>query len=505
MRRIKTLHSTVFSLFLLFPLSGCAGVFFDQEKDKREVTRLQNDLVREYREKNPERVAAGGDKTQINVLNQYALIDKTGFLQKKIAAALKSSPDLSEMRARYRQAEAALRSANAAYFPVLSANAGASRQSRDFSAAGNGGNNFSSGGFSGSGAPQGRESFASYSAGVSADLTRDLLGSEDEAFRAAEARLKAAKADRKTARILLINGVAEAYVRITAAKARLRIARETEKLFQNTLFIAEKRYETGTPNVTVGDVLSARESVATARSQTVQAEKTLSLAFNQFDYLTANVPGTARKDEKFFRTPIIQSPPPAFLPVDLLDMRSDLQAAGLRTVAVGADINVSVARLYPDFSLSLSAESVSDLIKNALKPETVILTMAGRLNAVLFDGGALRAGVDISKEEYEILKARYRALLLSALQEVDNAGKETLFTYKIALQSREALKIATAAEEAAMREYIAGVRTFSALTDLQRRRYAAEQARADARAEEALARIRLFSAFFLPVIGKKPE
>jgi NodT family efflux transporter outer membrane factor (OMF) lipoprotein len=196
---------------------------------------------------------------------------------------------------------------------------------------------------------------------------------------------------------------------------------------------------------------------------------------------------------------------PAGLPSGLLERRPDLVAARRRLEA--ADWRVSEARagLFPRISLTAAGGTSTEELSDLLDSDFKVWNLAANLAQPIFEGGRLRAGVDLSKAQTREALAAYQAAALRAFGEVETAlGAER----HLARREKELENAATqygAALRLAKMRYDAGLDTFITYLDVQRRSLEVEvqwvsirRARLDNRVDLHLA----LSGGFDPVAGE---
>ena len=108
-------------------------------------------------------------------------------------------------------------------------------------------------------------------------------------------------------------------------------------------------------------------------------------------------------------------------PATMLRNRPDIRIAERQLAAANADVGASIAEKFPKVSfmglLGLGGGSVSDM----LDPSELIGLVLPRISWNLFDGGRADAKVEASRGAYAEAEAQYRATVLSALNDAENA------------------------------------------------------------------------------------
>ena len=137
------------------------------------------------------------------------------------------------------------------------------------------------------------------------------------------------------------------------------------------------------------------------------------------------------------------------LPADLLVRRPDLASAEARLAAANANVAVARAALLPSISLTGSAGLASNLLINFLNAPTAALALGAALLQPIFDGGRLRAQVDVATSSERELVENYRKSILAALADVEGAlaaggrtADQEALQAQVVAQARIALRLA---------------------------------------------------------------
>jgi outer membrane protein TolC len=152
------------------------------------------------------------------------------------------------------------------------------------------------------------------------------------------------------------------------------------------------------------------------------------------------------------------------------------------------------AALLPRISLSGSAGLASGFLLNVLNAPTAALSLAASLAQPIFDGGRLRAQVDIAKSRERELIETYRKTILAALADVENAlaangrtAEQETLQLRVVVEAREALRIAEV-------RYREGVDDLLTVLDAQRTLFQAEDQVAQIRLSRLQASVSLYKA-----------
>ncbi|MDB6060489.1 MAG: hypothetical protein JWM78_592 [Verrucomicrobiaceae bacterium] len=319
-------------------------------------------------------------------------------LAELIAIALAESPDINIASERVRQAEAALRNTGSSLFPFvdLGASSGRRRTTPD-----DGGSTTSDS--------------SNLSLGVSYEV--DLWGRISAGKRAARASLDGSRYDRETVRLTLTSGVANAYFQVLATRARLQVARSNLEVAERLLRIVDVRYRNGAASAL--DVSRQTTTVLTQRAAVPPLEVQERQTVSALAILLGRPPeGFAVAGEAIDR--LVVPDIGVGLPSELLTRRPDLAVVEAQLLAADANLDAARAALLPSLQLSGSGGlSTSDLF--SLSAATRSLSLGTSVAQTIFDGGRLRSQVDTSESQRRELLENYRASILNALKEVEDA------------------------------------------------------------------------------------
>jgi NodT family efflux transporter outer membrane factor (OMF) lipoprotein len=356
-------------------------------------------------------------------------------LAQLITLALEANRDLAAAAARVEAAAAEARIAGADLSPQLAVALDGGRAKRNFIG-------FPIPGSQGSVLST---TTTTYTTGLSISWEADLWGRLRSGRAAATAGLAAAEAELAAARLSLSGQTAKAWFGLVEAGQQTELARTTVASRRLTREQIERRYAAGIRGPL--DLRLARSSEAAAEALLGQRQRQLDAAARRLDLLLSRYPGGT--PDGATALPPLPPPAPAGLPSELVRRRPDLLAAERRLAAAGFRISRARAALYPSLRLTGSAGSSSNELDDLLDSDFSVWNLAGSLLQPLFQGGRLRAGVELSEARYREISSLYAQSVLRALSEV-----ETALTAE-GLLRRQAEALATAAAEAAAAERLA--------------------------------------------------
>jgi NodT family efflux transporter outer membrane factor (OMF) lipoprotein len=311
-----------------------------------------------------------------------------------------ANQSLVQAEAQYRQAQALVQTARAAYFPTATATATINR----FRAAS--GQNVAVSG-------------VRYLFGVALSTAwePDLWGSMRRQVESSEASAQASAATLQALRLSIQATLAQNYFQLKALDAQKKLLGDTVGTYERTLKITQNRYAAGMAAKT--DVVQAETQLQSARAQTIA----IGVQRAQLEHAIALLLGKAPAELSIPVAPLNALPPPipVSIPSQLLERRPDVAAAERQTAAANAKIGVAKAAYFPTLSLAATnGFQTSKLSK--------LLTAAARYWALgpaaaaftLFDGGARGAQMDEAINAYDASVAAYRQAVLTSFQEVED-------------------------------------------------------------------------------------
>jgi NodT family efflux transporter outer membrane factor (OMF) lipoprotein len=391
-----------------------------------------------------------------------------------VERAAASNLDLLQARARVREARARRGSAAADLAPAVSASASAART----------------------------KSSAESSAGATADLFRtgldasweiDLFGGTRRAVEAAAATEEAAFEDERSVQVSLAAEVGLAYLDLRTVGARLAVARRNLAALQQTADLTRWRANAGL--TTELDAEQARANLEQERAAIPPLERDLAKDRNALAVLLALEPGAL--DAELTRAHAAPRMPPTVamgVPADALRRRPDVRRAERRLAAQTAEVGVAEAARYPKLTLSGSIGLESLTVGGLVRSGAVTSSLGAGLLAPVFDAGKLARNVEVQEAIQEQFLLAYRAAVLAALQEVEDA----LVAFDREQARRAALAAAAeAASQAALLardQYLSGLVAFTAVLDAERTLLAIEDSLAASDGEVGSDLVRLYKA-----------
>jgi len=374
-------------------------------------------------------------------------------LQRLVEIALRNNRDLRVAALNVRQVQAQYRIQRSALLPSIAGFAGESA----------------------SRAPGKTPELArTYSAGVAAAWEIDFFGRLQSLSDAALQQYFATVQARRAAEILLVSQVADQYLTMLALDEQLAVTRQTLAAAQASYDIVKLRFDAGTGTELAlrqaqSVVEQANANLAAETRARAQAENSLVLLLGQ--PLPPDLPPVTPLGEQ----QILAEIPPG-LPSALLERRPDVLQAEALLRSENADIGAARAAFFPSISLTGDLGSSSATLHGLLQAGSLAWAFAPSITLPIFEGGALRANLDVATIRRDIGIAQYEKAIQTAFREVaDGLAARGTYDDQLAAQERY-----TAAQQRSLQlaefRYRNGVDSYLDVLTAQTGLYGAQQA-----------------------------
>ena len=402
-----------------------------------------------------------------------------------VTRALAANPTVAVAGGRLRQARAALTSARSSLFPTLDASGQGSR-SETLRGGGTIIDPTTGAVFNRSAGGQ-----TTFRAGLDAAYEVDIFGGVRRGVEAARADTQGALADLHSAQLSVVSDTATNYIAARNAQARLTIAKSNLAYQDETVEIVGWRVQAGL--VSSLDLEQARTLRAQTAASIPSLETSYVAAVNRIAILLGQSPGSVTAlIDPVKPVPLAPDLVATGLPAELLSRRPDLVSAERARGAATARIGVAEAQLYPALRLSGSLTATGASLGGLT--DSVIGSLVSAVSAPIFEGGALRAQVESARGGTDVALGNYRAAVLTALEDVENA----LTSNANARRREDQLVLAEEASRNATlyarSQYRAGLIDFQQLLQSEQSLLSSQDGRASARADRATASVQLYRA-----------
>ena len=411
-------------------------------------------------------------------------------LDRLVADALAANLDLAQARARLREARARRGVAGAALAPSVDASLSGSRSR--------------SSGQSGSGSTR-----ELYSAGFDASWELDVFGGVRRSVEAAQADLEASVESLSDTRVSLAAEVALNYIDLRTAEQRLAIAEESIASRGENHQIIRWRQQAGL--VSELDLAQATTDLESTRAVLPPLRTAVTEAKNRLAVLLGRNPGELESLVHADRPiPLAAAEIVAAIPADTLRQRPDVRVAERRLAAQTARLGEAEAARYPSFrlsgSLGLEALELDALADRGANTHSLF----GGITAPVFNAGRIAANIEIQDALVEQARLAYRAAVLAALEEVENALTAVANTDARRVKLAEAAAAARTTLAIAEYRYASGLADFLSVLDAQRTQLSLDEQLAGSTGELARAQARLYKALgggwsTEPLPAKEPQ
>ncbi|HTH61849.1 MAG TPA: efflux transporter outer membrane subunit [Paraburkholderia sp.] len=435
---------------LAFQLAGCA-VGPDYQRPATAVPASFKEAPEGWKVAQPSDTTDRGDWWTVYDDPQLnALIDQLNQHNQSVA----------EFAAAYRQARALVGEARAAYFPVISASADASRSRTPTRSSGTSSNFGSANSISNS-----------FNAGLDATWEPDLWGKVSRTVSAQEAGQQGAAADLANARLSAQATLAQTYFSLRSLDAQQKLLDDTVAAYQQVLQLTQNQYAAGVAGR--ADVIQAQTQLQSAQASAIDN----GVARAQDEHAIAVLVGQPASTFSIAPAPLDATPPtvPLSLPSALLERRPDIASAERKAAAANEQIGIAISAYFPSLTLSASGGFESSVLSQLLSMPSRFWTVGPSLAATLFDGGLRHAQTQAARAAYDQQVATYRQTVLAAFQDVeDNLASQRILANEIVVQ-QQAVQSALQAQQIVLNEYKVGTTDFQNVLSAQTTAFTAQQ------------------------------
>ena len=320
-----------------------------------------------------------------------------------------SNQSIAVAESQYRQAQAQVQQARAAYFPVVGTGATYTR-SRGPST----GNNITN----------------AYNIALSASWEVDIWGKVRRQVEAGKAAAEASFADLQAMTLSMQTQLVLNYYQLRTIDEQKKNMDKAIVAYTKALELTQNRYKSGV--VSKADVVQADTQLKATQAQAVDLDVDRALFEHAIAILIGQPPALFELPVAEFQWPKIAIP--VSLPSDLLERRPDIASAERTMAAANAKIGVAIAAFYPTLTLSGSVGYQGVELANLFtSPHFFWAIGPMALAATVFQGGARIAQTRQAQAAYEGAVASYRQTVLTAFQDVE----DQLATLRILAQEQQ--------------------------------------------------------------------
>ena len=216
----------------------------------------------------------------------------------------------------------------------------------------------------------------------------------------------------------LVANVATAYFQLRALDSELEIAKQTLGSRQQSLQLTQTLVSHGSASDL--DLSQSEQLVYTASETVPDLERQIQQQENQLSILLGENPGPIARGQMLTEQPVPEAVPSG-LPSELLERRPDVRQAEEIIVAANAQIGVAKASFFPSISLTGIGGLESNALNRFISASSQTWFSALSVTQPVFEGGALRSGLRLTRAQYQEAVLAYQQSVQNALEQVSNA------------------------------------------------------------------------------------
>lgn len=442
------------SLHLSFSLIVCASLVACSSMNTVPETKIEFAPVWEY---------APQTEGAVNIEKDWWRAFESAQLTQLVENAQQKNPDLVIAAERVKQAELQMKIANSSLFPSL----GLSASTRESKSKPEGGDWTRS---------------DSSSAGLSASYEVDLWGGEMANRSASKAGYKSTVFSNEATRLSISAGVAAAWFNYLALQERIATTQKNIEIAERIQKIVDSLYRNGIASA--ADVAVQRTNLFSQQNALLPLQLQLDQTRAAIALLQGQIPqGYQLASEKIIdlKIPTIE----AGIPANVITRRPDVASSEAQLQASSANVYAARTALLPSIQLGANmGSSASELFR--LNPATQSAGWSLSLAQNLFASGRYVNQVRVSESRRVELLEQYRKVILTALQEVDDALNRVNVTQQQEINQQNILEQAARSLKLNEVRYREGGIDLQGLLDSQRSFFQAQ----DSLAQQRLARLK---------------
>ena len=395
-------------------------------------------------------------------------------LQRVIEMALKNNRDLRLAALNVQRTRALYAIQRAEVFPTLSAAGSASKQRVPAD-------------FSGTGQPM---TVKQYGANIGLSAWEiDFFGRIRSLSDAAQQEYFATEQARRGAQILLVSGVASAYLAMAADRETLKLAETTLQTQQAAYDLVKRRLERGLAAEL--DLYRSQTQVDTARADLAQYTQLVAQDKNALDLLVGSPVSDDLLPAELGSVSPLQEVSPG-LSSQVLLRRPDIRQAEAHLKAANANIGAARAAFFPRVSLTTAIGTGSNELSGLFAAGSKAWSFAPQIVMPVFDSRTW-AALKVTEVDRQSAIAQYEKAIQTAFREVADAHA-VRGTIDRQIAAQESLVHAAAETYRLSNDrYIKGIDSYLSVLNAQQYLYAAQQRLVALRLARLANQVRLYA------------
>lgn len=379
---------------LVQSLSGC---FVDTEKPE-----LKLDVPDRYRLAQGSVPATRAAPPALDWWRGFRSGELTGLIEQ----AQTSNFDIAVAIANIQQADAAVRTAQAALLPNLSLGGTATR-SRP-----------STGGVPQIGASSTGDRSTFSNSLAQASYVLDFWGQNRANLLQADENSVAMRFQKEVVALTTVSNVANAYFQVLASQDRIRIARDNIAAANRILGLIRERLDVGTASTL--ETSQQEALLATQRASIPPLEIALQQNIAALALLLGRAPEHFAVKGGSMNAIAVPKVTPG-LPSELLNRRPDIRSAEATLKSNNHNVEGARAAFFPSITLTNQAGFQSLALASLYSTPAFFYSAAASVSQPLFDGGLRLGALELAQGEQAAALQTYRKSVVSAFTDVDNA------------------------------------------------------------------------------------
>lgn len=332
-----------------------------------------------------------------------------------------------------------------------------------------------------------------FSLGADMSWEIDLFGRITSQVKGKKANLNVSKADYEGTMLSIAANISTYYVNLRTFQENLFVTKEHLASQSKVVEIAKARFEAGL--VSKLDVTQAETVYYSTEAKIPQLETSINESINALAVLLGVYPETIRPRLIYKGShPRLQHLVSTGFPADLLRRRPDIIEAEAQLAVYAAQIGIAKKDFLPSLSLNGSIGVAAHKPKDLFGKNSLEYSIAPTLSWNLFDGFSRKYALREAREQMEEGIDNYNLIVLTAVNEVDNAMSSYLASLQIIDSNSNGLKQSSESFDLSVNLYKQGLTPFSNVVDAQINTLSYANSLISARGEALVSLVNLYKA-----------
>ncbi len=332
-----------------------------------------------------------------------------------------------------------------------------------------------------------------YASQIGATWEIDLFGRIKRQIESAKANFEATEELKTDVMISIYAQVAQAYIALRTAQARLSTSLHNIKSQREIVNLTQTRFKYGLASDL--DVAQSEQVLAISESTLPPLKTQIENSIHTLSVLLGRPPGELKKllsSEK--PIPMLPARIKVGVPMDLVRRRPDVRAAERQLAAQTARIGIATSYLYPRFSIRGLFGFLSTDATDAFHWSSRTFSVGGALNWNIFNGGSVRSLIQVEDARTHQALLNYEKTILKALKEVEDALVKYTNDKQRVLDLQHSVQVAKRTLDLSLTLYKEGLKDFQSTLDAERVLFEAENSLAEAEGVTAINLVYLYRA-----------